>query len=76
MTEVGQLMEVILYVEDMSAQARFYCDTLGLKVKDPLGAQHLDELCWLELDTGHAHWHSMPTGSVASAPTHPRSSLV
>jgi catechol 2,3-dioxygenase-like lactoylglutathione lyase family enzyme len=48
-------MEVILYVEDMSAQARFYCDRLGLKVEGPLGAQHLDELYWVELDTGPAH---------------------
>ncbi len=47
-----ELMEVILYVQDMNAQVRFYRDTLGLRVKAPAGAEDFSEVFWVELDTG------------------------
>jgi catechol 2,3-dioxygenase-like lactoylglutathione lyase family enzyme len=45
-------MEVILYVQDMDAQVRFYRDTLGLQVKEPQDSQDFGDLFWVELDTG------------------------
>ncbi len=52
MVAVGELMEVILYVQDMGRQVSFYRDLLGLKVKEPQGVQDLDGQYWVELDTG------------------------
>jgi predicted enzyme related to lactoylglutathione lyase len=52
MALVGNLMEVILYVQDMSAQVAFYRDTLGLKVKEPQGITDFRDLYWVELETG------------------------
>ncbi len=49
---VGELMEVILYVEDMDAQVLFYRDKLGLKVKSPPDSDDYSELFWVELDSG------------------------
>lgn len=49
---VGELMEVILYVEDMDAQVSFYRDKLGLKVKSPPDSDDYSELFWVELDSG------------------------
>ena len=49
---VGELMEVILYVEDMDAQVSFYRDKLGLKVKSPPDSDDYSELFWVELDCG------------------------
>ena len=37
MAAIGDLMEVILYVQDMNSQVSFYRDTLGLDVKQPEG---------------------------------------
>jgi predicted enzyme related to lactoylglutathione lyase len=47
-----ELMEVILYVQDMGAQVSFYRDLLGLKVKDPVGEVEWASVHWVELDTG------------------------
>lgn len=47
-----QLFEVILNVEDMDAQARFYRDILGLEVLHPHGAQSFAEEFWVTFDTG------------------------
>ncbi len=52
MVAVGELMEVILYVQDMGRQVSFYRDLLGLKVKEPQGVQDLGGQYWVELDTG------------------------
>jgi predicted enzyme related to lactoylglutathione lyase len=35
MAIVGELIEVILYVQDMNAQVSFYRDVLGLQVQEP-----------------------------------------
>jgi len=52
LSPVGELMEVILYVEDMDAQVSFYRDKLGLQVKFPIGATNYNEEFWVELDSG------------------------
>jgi catechol 2,3-dioxygenase-like lactoylglutathione lyase family enzyme len=49
---VGELMEVILYVQDMGRQVSFYRDVLGLQVKEPQGVQDLGDQYWVELETG------------------------
>jgi catechol 2,3-dioxygenase-like lactoylglutathione lyase family enzyme len=49
---VGELMEVILYVEDMAAQLAFYRDVLGLQVKGPFAAEDYGGAYWVELDSG------------------------
>lgn len=52
MSPVSELMEVILYVEDMDAQVSFYRDKLGLNVKFPKEATDYREEFWVELDSG------------------------
>lgn len=52
MAIVGELREVILYVEDMGAQVSFYRDVLGLEVEAPAGGQDLDGASWVALATG------------------------
>ena len=52
MSPVGELMEVILYVEDMDAQVSFYRDKLGLQLKFPKEATNYGEEFWVELDSG------------------------
>lgn len=52
MAAIGELMEVILYVQDMNSQVRFYRDTLGLDVKQPEGVEDYSNVYWVELDTG------------------------
>jgi catechol 2,3-dioxygenase-like lactoylglutathione lyase family enzyme len=52
LSPVGELMEVILYVEDMGAQVSFYRDKLGLKVKYPKDSPDYSEEFWVELDSG------------------------
>ena len=48
----GELMEVILYVQDMGAQVSFYRDTLGLRVREPQGESDWTGVHWVELNTG------------------------
>jgi predicted enzyme related to lactoylglutathione lyase len=48
----GELMEVILYVQDMDAQVSFYCDLLGLTVREPLDRGDWTGVHWVELETG------------------------
>jgi len=52
MFSVGELMELILYVEDMPAQIAFYRDVLGMQVKSPLGDGALTDAAWVELESG------------------------
>lgn len=52
MPVVGELLEVILYVQDMAAQVSFYRDTLGLKVREPQSLHDFSAVYWVELDTG------------------------
>jgi catechol 2,3-dioxygenase-like lactoylglutathione lyase family enzyme len=49
---VGELMEVILYVQDMNVQVSFYRDVLGLKVTEPADSQDLEGVFWVTLATG------------------------
>ena len=52
MTIAGELMEVILYVQDMDAQVSFYRDLLGLEVREPLDQGDWTGVHWVELETG------------------------
>lgn len=47
-----ELMEVILYVEDMNAQVAFYHDKLDLPVNYPAGLDDYSDQVWVELDAG------------------------
>jgi catechol 2,3-dioxygenase-like lactoylglutathione lyase family enzyme len=49
---LGQLGEVIVYVEDMAAQVAFYRDVLGLSVIVPEGAFDAAAVYWVLFDTG------------------------
>lgn len=52
MSTIGDLMEVIIYVEDMSAQVAFYREKMGLKVKYPKNKEDFSEEFWVEMDCG------------------------
>jgi predicted enzyme related to lactoylglutathione lyase len=45
-------MEVILYVQDMHAQVRFYRDTLGLAVSYPQGRDDYHDQSWVTFSSG------------------------
>ncbi|MFL7894386.1 MAG: VOC family protein [Anaerolineales bacterium] len=51
-SEIGEIMEIILYVEDMQRQVSFYRDTLGFRVKFPQDMSNYNKEFWVELDTG------------------------
>src|SRR3990172_393441 len=52
MAVVGELMEVILYVQDMNAQVAFYRDRFGLEVTYPQGVRDFSQESWVMLATG------------------------
>ncbi len=52
MTPINGLLKVIVYVENMDAQVRFYRDSLGLAVKSPNDATDFSNEFWVEFDTG------------------------
>lgn len=52
MSLVGELMELILYVEDMPAQVAFYRDVLEMRIKSPSGNADLTNASWVEMDSG------------------------
>jgi catechol 2,3-dioxygenase-like lactoylglutathione lyase family enzyme len=52
MALLKELMEVILYVEDMNAQVEFYTKKLGFKVAYPQGIEEYADQMWVTLDTG------------------------
>lgn len=52
MALLKDLMEVILYVEDMNAQVEFYTKKLGFKVSYPQGMDEYTDQMWVTLDTG------------------------
>lgn len=52
MPVVGELMEVILYVQDMNAQVAFYRNKLGLALISPAGVSDFTHEFWVTLDTG------------------------
>lgn len=47
-----QLIEVILYVENMTEQVRFYRDILGLTITEPPGVTDFRNAFWVVLDGG------------------------
>ena len=49
---IGSLSELIICVEDMNRQLRFYCDTLGFRVIEPTEDAQVDSAYWILLDTG------------------------
>lgn len=51
-SEIGELMEIILYVEDMNRQVSFYRDQLGFKVVNPQESKDYGKEFWVELNTG------------------------
>jgi catechol 2,3-dioxygenase-like lactoylglutathione lyase family enzyme len=50
--QIGELMEIIIYVEDMNQQVSFYRDRLGFKVVNPRESEDYGKEFWVELDTG------------------------
>jgi len=52
MNLLQELMEIIVYVEDMDAQVAFYRDSLGLDVNYPAGLDDYGDQVWVELDAG------------------------
>jgi predicted enzyme related to lactoylglutathione lyase len=52
-SNIGEIMEVILYVEDMNGQVSFYGDKLGFEIKNPTGLDDYSNEFWVELDTGN-----------------------
>lgn len=46
------VLHVILYVQEMDVQVRFYRDVLGLPIKFPAGLSSYAEEFWVEFDTG------------------------
>lgn len=49
---IGEIIEIILYVEDMNAQVSFYRDKFGFEIKNPAGLNDYSDEFWVELDTG------------------------
>lgn len=47
-----EIMEVILYVQDMQAQVTFYRDTLDLAVSYPQGLDHYHDQNWVTFASG------------------------
>src|SRR5688572_29432019 len=53
MAGIQGLMRVIVYVQNMEAQVKFYRDVLGLNVVSPLIDDYSQE-CWVVLNAGMA----------------------
>jgi predicted enzyme related to lactoylglutathione lyase len=49
---LDDLMEIILFVQDMPRQVSFYRDQLGLTVKEPAGLDDYSSAYWVEFVTG------------------------
>jgi len=45
-------MEIILYVQDMNSEVRFYRDVLGLSIKYPQGLEDYSDQMWVAFDLG------------------------
>src|SRR5262245_3977268 len=52
MSVVTGLLHVILYVQDMDAQVRFYRDVLELPIRFPQGLENYQNEFWVEFETG------------------------
>lgn len=66
---VGNLIEIILYVDDMAKAVAFYRDRLGLPVVYPKQADYAGEM-WVVLDTGTCRLclHGGASGGRVNAP--------
>jgi len=51
--KVGPIIEVILYVEDIESQVRFYRDTLELTLTYPQDLENYNDQMWVTFDTGN-----------------------
>ena len=49
---INGLIEIIVYVQDMDRQVRFYRDVLGLTVRSPVGLNNYSNEFWVEIETG------------------------
>jgi catechol 2,3-dioxygenase-like lactoylglutathione lyase family enzyme len=49
---INGLIEIIVYVQQMDVQVRFYRDVLGLTVRSPAGLTDYTNEFWVELETG------------------------
>jgi predicted enzyme related to lactoylglutathione lyase len=49
---INSLFRVILYVQDMDAQVKFYRDMLGLTVRFPADLDDYSDQFWVEFETG------------------------
>jgi predicted enzyme related to lactoylglutathione lyase len=49
---ITEIMEVILYVQDMQAQVRFYRDMLGLAVSYPQALDSYQDQTWVTFASG------------------------
>jgi predicted enzyme related to lactoylglutathione lyase len=49
---IGELMEIIIYVQDMNNQVSFYRDVLGYRVRYPSDKENYSDEFWVEFDTG------------------------
>ena len=47
-----ELMEVIIYVEDMNTQVAFYNRKLGFEISYPQGIDNYTDQMWVTMDTG------------------------
>jgi predicted enzyme related to lactoylglutathione lyase len=52
MDKIGDLVEVILYVQDMNRMVAFYRDKLGLEVRSPRDRSDYATEFWVEMETG------------------------
>jgi len=52
MALLKDLMEVIIYIEDMNVQAAFYSHKLGFEITYPQGIDNYSDQMWVTLDTG------------------------
>src|SRR5205823_3639146 len=48
----GELMEIVLYVQDMNLMVSFYRDILGLNVKEPEAVKDFRDFYWVVFNTG------------------------
>jgi predicted enzyme related to lactoylglutathione lyase len=52
MVLAGDIIEIILHVQDMTAMVSFYRDKLGLQVRSPHGVSDFRNVPWVEMETG------------------------
>jgi catechol 2,3-dioxygenase-like lactoylglutathione lyase family enzyme len=52
MIKLGPIIEIILYVEDMESQVRFYRDVMGIDLVFPQGLDDYGDQMWVTFDTG------------------------